>query len=249
MFHVKHLAAPLWGAALIKSFARGLIKYGLIPLAYRLVRLYLLTVRTRVVGEDALFAHLDAGGKGIAAFWHQRFFCLLGYAHRLGKYAPSAIISQSRDGDLLAQVVTLCNLRPIRGSSSKGGKQALKAILMDLKLNPFAAHALDGPQGPQWVVKPGLVAMAQRSQAPVIPLYVSMDRAWALRSWDRLLIPKPFCRLLVYWGRPIVVAAELNPDQFEATRAELEGLMKSRQLELDEAWRAGKGVISHDNGR
>lgn len=234
---------------MIKLRASGLMKYVLIPLAYRLVRLYLLTVRTSVVGEADLFVHLDAGGKGIAAFWHQRFFGLLGYAHRLGKYAPSGIISQSRDGDLLAQVATLCNLRPIRGSSSKGGKQALKAMIADLKDNALAGHALDGPQGPQWVVKPGVVAMAQRSRAPVFPLYVSMDRAWALRSWDRLLIPKPFSRLIVYWDRPIVVPEELDPDQFEAVRVQMEGRMKSRQQELDKSWQQRKGATFDDDRR
>ncbi len=234
---------------MIKLLARGLIKYGLIPLAYRLIRLYLLTVRTSVIGEEALFNHLNTGGKGIAAFWHQRFFGLLGYAHRLGKYAPSAIISQSRDGDLIAQAAKLCNVRPIRGSSSRGGREALKAILADLQLNPLAGHALDGPQGPRWVLKPGLVAIAQRSRAAVFPLYVSMDRAWALRSWDRFLIPKPFSRILICWDPPLTVPEELNEAQFEATRAKLEGLMKSRQQKLDTAWRAGKGAIAHDHGQ
>ncbi|MDI6726090.1 MAG: lysophospholipid acyltransferase family protein [Smithellaceae bacterium] len=235
---------------MIKRLVRATIRYGLIPVVYWIIRLYLWTVKVTIVGEDALFAHLDGGGKGIIGVWHQRIFGALSFMHRMGRYSPSAIVSQSRDGDLIARVFEICHIRPFRGSSSRGGRQAYQEILADLALHPLAAHALDGPQGPRWVVKPGLVAIARASQAPVIPVYISINRAWALRSWDRQLIPKPFSRIIIYWDRPIEVPEKLDEVEFEAARAALEGLMKNRQQALDDACRSGKkGVIFHDEGR
>ncbi len=140
-----------------------------IPLAYYLIRFYLSLVRIRVVNEDALLNHLKNGGKAIGAFWHQRFFGAIGYAKKFSTLAPSVIISQSRDGEMIAQIALRLGFRPVRGSSSHGGMQALAAIIKDLALNHIAIHALDGPQGPKGVVKPGLIRMAQRSRAAIFP--------------------------------------------------------------------------------
>jgi len=95
-------------------------------------------MRIRVDREQVLLNHLQQGGKAIVAFWHQRFFGAIGYAKKFRSLAPSAIISKSRDGELIARVAMRLGIRPVRGSSSRGGKDALAAMVADLSLHPGA---------------------------------------------------------------------------------------------------------------
>jgi len=207
-----------------------------IPLVYYLIRFYLSLVRIRVVNEDALLNHLKNGGKAIAAIWHQRFFGAIGYAKKFSFLAPSAIISQSRDGELIARVAMRLGIRPVRGSSSRGGKEALAAIVEDLVSNPIAIHAVDGPQGPKGFVKAGLIRMAQLSRAAIFPVYISVNRAWITRSWDRFLIPKPFSRILIRWGDPIFVPENLDSEAFEVVRLDIENKMIQGHAQDDRNW-------------
>ena len=205
-----------------------------VSLLYHIIRFYLSTSRLSVVNEHVLIDHLNSGGKAVAAFWHQRFFGVIGYVKKFSVYAPSAIISRSADGEIIAQLALRLGFRPIRGSSSRGGRQALSAIVDDLALNQVAAHAVDGPQGPKGVVKAGLIKMAQLSGAAIIPVYVSMNRAWRFNSWDRFLIPKPFSRIVLEWGDPIFVPQEMDPDAFENFRLDVERKMEEGYTKVDQ---------------
>jgi lysophospholipid acyltransferase (LPLAT)-like uncharacterized protein len=193
-----------------------------VPTAYGVIRFYLSLVRIRVDQEHLFFNHLQQGGKAIVAFWHQRFFGAIGYAKKFRALAPSAIISKSRDGELIARVAMRLGIRPVRGSSSREGKEALAAMVADLSIHPAAIHAVDGPQGPKGTVKAGVIRMAQLSQAAIFPLYISLEQAWVTRSWDRFLIPKPFSRILIRWDDPIFVPKTMDPESFEAARLRLE---------------------------
>lgn len=214
---------------MIKSLSRIAVRYALIPMVHWIVRLYLCLIRISWVNEEGLRDHLRKGGKAIAALWHQRIFPVITYAQRFSEFAPAAMISQSRDGEIIADVARRLNFRPVRGSSSRGGREALAAIIRDLAEHPFAVHAVDGPQGPRGVVKAGLISMAKLSGAPIFPLYISADRAWVLRSWDRFIIPKPFSRVVIRWDGPIHVPAELDEAAFEALRREIEQRMRENQ--------------------
>lgn len=214
---------------MIKYLSRFALKYGLIPFAYYLVRGYLFLIRIRAVNEDMTLQYLKSGQKMIVAIWHQRIIPVVDYARRFSVYAPSAMISQSRDGDIIAGVVSLLNFRPVRGSSSRGGKEALADMIADLAENQMAVHAVDGPQGPRGVVKPGLIVMAQSTGVPIVPVYISVDRAWVLNSWDRTLIPKPFSTVTVRWDKPISVPEHLNEEAFESTRKQIEKHLKENQ--------------------
>lgn len=197
----------------------------LIPAAYWLIRFYLSVIRIKVINEEAIILHMEKGGKAIISIWHQRFFGVIGYAKKFSSYEPSAIISQSRDGELIAQVAMRLGFRPIRGSSSRGGREALAAIVKDLAENPAAVHGVDGPRGPKGVVKAGLIRMAQLSRAAIFPVYISVDRAWILKSWDCFLIPKPFSRMLIHWDHPITVPAVMSREKFEEARLDVEHKM------------------------
>jgi len=209
-------------------------KYFLIPLGYYIVRLYVSTIRIRSHNEESFRTHMERGGKAIIALWHQRFFGVIGYAKKFSVFKPSAIISKSQDGDLIAQVASRLGYRPIRGSNSRGGREALAAMVEDLTVNPMAIHAVDGPTGPATVVKAGLIRMSQLSGAPIVPVYISVDRAWMLNSWDHFLIPKPFSRVLVHWDNPIPVPEEINSRAFETLRLKVEKRMIRGHAECDE---------------
>ena len=225
---------------MIKHLSRFALKYGLLPFAYYLCRLYFSLIRIRIVNEAPVLNRLKSGQKVIGAIWHQRIMLALGYAKKFRAYRPAVMISQSRDGDMIADVYSRFNFRPVRGSSSRGGKGALAVMIEDLSQNPFAVHVLDGPRGPKGVVKPGLVVMAQLSGVPIFPAYLSVNKAWVLNSWDRTLIPKPFSTITVRWGDPIVVPQDIDNDTFESTRKQIEQHMKENQNKDDaeKGWRA-----------
>jgi lysophospholipid acyltransferase (LPLAT)-like uncharacterized protein len=222
---------------MIKPLSRFAIKFGLIPLAHYVIRLYLSLMRITVVNEkdeEMVINRLECDQKMIAAIWHQRIFIAMRYARRLSRFSPSVMISQSRDGEMIADIYSRFHFRPVRGSNSRGGKEALSAIIKDLDRRPFAVHVLDGPRGPRSVVKPGLIVMAQSSGAPIFPFYITVDRAWVLNSWDRTLIPKPFSRIFVRWGAPFYVPEHLDETAFEATRKKFEQHMKENQTRDDQ---------------
>jgi lysophospholipid acyltransferase (LPLAT)-like uncharacterized protein len=218
---------------MIKYLSRIALKYGLIPFAYYLVRAYLFLIRVRAVNEEMTLQYLKSGRKMIVAIWHQRIIPVVGYARKFSVYAPSAMISKSRDGDIIAGVASLLNFRPVRGSSSRGGKEALADMIADLAEHQVAVHALDGPRGPRGVVKPGLIVMAQSTGVPIVPVYISVNRAWVLNSWDRTLIPKPFSIVTVRWDKPISVPEHLTAEAFESMRKQIEQYMKENQTRDD----------------
>jgi lysophospholipid acyltransferase (LPLAT)-like uncharacterized protein len=217
---------------MIKHLSRLAIRFGLISLLHYVIRMYLLMIRITVVNETdekKVIDRLEKGQKMIAAIWHQRIFVVMGYARRFSRFSPSVMISQSRDGDMIAAVYRRFHFRPVRGSSSRGGKEALAAMISDLEQNLLAVQVLDGPRGPRGIVKPGLLVMAQSTGAPIYPVYISVDRAWVLNSWDRTLIPKPFSRISVRWGAPFIVQKEMDEVRFENMRKQIEQQMKKNQ--------------------
>jgi len=224
---------------MIKQISRFAVKFGLIPLAHYAIRLYLSLMRITVVNEkdeEMVINRLDSGQKMIAAIWHQRIFIVMGYARKFSRFFPSVMISQSRDGEMIADIYSRFHFRPVRGSSSRGGKEALSAMIKDLEQNLFAVQVLDGPRGPRGVVRPGLILMSQSSGSPIFPFYITVDRAWVLNSWDRTLIPKPFSRIFVRWGTPFYVPEHLDDAGFENTRKQIEQHMKENQTRDDQAF-------------
>jgi len=218
---------------MIKGLSKIVIKYGLIPAIYAIIRLYFCLIRIRFINENRILDYLHHGGKGIAAIWHQRIPLVLTYARRFGEFAPLVMVSQSRDGDMIAEVCRLLNFRPVRGSSSRGGREALAAIVAEFATQQAAVHAVDGPQGPRGIIKPGLIRMAQLSGASIAPLTVSVNRAWVLKSWDRCLIPKPFSTIFVRWDELLPVPHSMDDAAFETLRREIEKRMRENQMEDD----------------
>jgi lysophospholipid acyltransferase (LPLAT)-like uncharacterized protein len=193
---------------------------------YLAVRLYLCTLRLKVVNEQSWIRHLTAGGRVLLCTWHQQFFAAIGHFRHYRRFQPAIMISRSRDGGIVASVAKRVGWVVVRGSSSSGGRAALTQLIARLDRQPLAAHILDGPKGPAGTVKPGVIRLAQAGRAATVPFTVRADRAWYFNSWDRFMLPKPFARVELRFGELI---PPLPPDAgtgFETRRRYLEALMR-----------------------
>ena len=190
------------------------------------LRIYFMTFRFTWRNETTWLNHLKHGGNVLLCCWHQQFLPIMGYLYRHRGWSPSVMISQSNDGDIGAGLSQRTGWQPVRGSSSKGGFRALKTIIRELRRSRLAAHIVDGPRGPAGVVKSGAIMLAQAAQAIVVPVYLSADRAWYFKSWDRFMLPKPFARLTVQFGEPVYVADARGKADMEDRRRRLESAMR-----------------------
>lgn len=197
-----------------------------ITLLYRLNRTYSATLRLRIENEAAWLNHLDQGGKVLLCAWHQQFFSAIRHFQAYGKYRPGIMISRSKDGSMIAGVARRSGWYPVRGSSSRGGKAALKEMINHLERFRLAGHIVDGPRGPAGEVKAGVIRMAQAAGAVIVPFYVSADRCWLFNSWDRFLVPKPFSRVTLRFDTPIRLEDDMDNGGFERQRRRLEAIMR-----------------------
>jgi len=203
--------------------------------AYHLLRLYAKTIRLTYEGDGPVLGYLREGHRVLFACWHQRFF---GGFYFPGRYQlkPCIMISRSRDGDFIAAVVELMDWVPVRGSSSSGGRGALREMSERLVEQAVGAHIVDGPTGPPRTIKPGLLSIARNAGAAVCPAYVVYEKYWIVSSWDRFMVPKPFSRVLIRFGELFSVPDEMDSSTFESLRLRIEKKMISEYETLDRYW-------------
>ena len=125
------------------------------------------------------------------------------------------LVSQSKDGEYISQVIHRLGMGTVRGSSSRGGVRALLQMAKLGRDGHSLAVTPDGPRGPRHVVQPGLLSIAARSGLPIVPLTSGARSAWRLGSWDRFEIPKPFTRLRVITGKPISIPSTASGELLE----------------------------------
>lgn len=129
------------------------------------------------------------------------------------------LTSRSRDGWMVTRYVHMFKRSTIRGGSSKGAESALRQMARRLKQGYGVIISVDGPRGPEGVPKIGVIAIAAMSGSPIIPCAVRANSVWRFsKSWDRMMIAKPFARVEMHWGEPIVVPAEATREEMEAQR-------------------------------
>ncbi len=192
---------------------------------YHFIRLYALTFILRVENEEQWMDYFKNGGRVLLCTWHQQFFSAIRYFKKYQSYEPALIISRSADGDMVARVAKLSGWFPVRGSSSKGGKIALRKLVTLLKKTGLAGHIMDGPRGPFGKVKAGAVRIALDAEAAIVPFYISSNRSWFFNSWDRFFIPKPFARVTLKFGNMIHLYRPASARDFEAQRQKIEDIM------------------------
>lgn len=198
---------------------------------YYLVQIYSMTLRLRIVNEEKWQSLLKSNKTILLCAWHQQFFSAIRHFRTYSKFNPGIMISQSRDGQLIAGVAKKTGWHTARGSSSKGGKTAMEAMIRHLTKYRFGAHVLDGPTGPIGKVKAGAIKMAQDTNALVVPCYITPEKAWFFNSWDRFMLPKPFSKVTLTFGDTIQFIKDDNNlkvtrrKNFEAQRMHLETTM------------------------
>ena len=203
-------------------------------LAWAFVTLWSRTINVRIVNRD-IRDRLEAEGKQcIYTFWHGSLFLML-HAHR--NAAVTILASESRDGEIMAQLLRRFGFEVVRGSTKRNGHRALFGLASRLRRGRSVAIAIDGPRGPAHEVKPGTLFLAGKLNVPIVPIVVSAKHAAVLEgTWDKLMVPAPFTRGVIVYGEPIVVDG-VSDEAIESGRAKLIAAMRRLTLEAQE--RAG----------
>ena len=174
-------------------------------LAGAVLALHRATLRTRRVHFDR-YLELKARGVPILfALWHGRMFLSI-QAHRHEGIVTMA--SRSKDGEIIARWLERNGYLVVRGSTTRGGSEALRQMVRRVRAGTAAALTVDGPTGPPRVVQPGIVHVARLTGAWILPITFSSDRPRFLASWDRYLVPLPFSENVVLYGEPFPIAKE-----------------------------------------
>jgi lysophospholipid acyltransferase (LPLAT)-like uncharacterized protein len=160
----------------------------------------------------------EFAGRYIYAFWHEH---ILLPAFQYGRADIQVLISRHADGQLIAEVCERLGFRLARGSSTRGGVDALRQMLKASETSHVAITP-DGPRGPRRRVQPGLIYLAARTGLPVVPMGVGYDRPWRLKSWDRFAVPRPGSRAVLVTGEPISVPADADRGTLDHYRALVE---------------------------
>ncbi len=192
---------------------------------YYFIQIYSMTLRLRVVNEAKWQNLLGQNKPVLLCAWHQQFFAAIRYFRTYSKFNPGIMISQSKDGELIAGVANKTGWHTARGSSTRGGKNAMDAMISHIKKYGLGAHILDGPTGPMGKVKAGVIKIAQETDAHVVPFYITPKKTWFFNSWDKFMLPKPFSKLTLTFGDIIQFKKTENSKQFEDQRLLLEKTM------------------------
>jgi lysophospholipid acyltransferase (LPLAT)-like uncharacterized protein len=146
------------------------------------------------------------------------------------------MISQSRDGEMIARVAKKFGWEPVRGSSTRGGVAALRRLRSLASQGYNFAHIVDGPKGPFGTVKPGLLHLSRMVGKPIVPAITSAEKRWVFNSWDRFMVPKPFSRILIRFGDPVQIPPKIDPEAFEQKRLLMENCLKKLYEDTDRIW-------------
>ncbi len=177
------------------------------------------TLSIRMIGEERLERAREAGGRVLYAFWHEGLLVAT-YAFR--RQGIRVLVSQHRDGELIARAIECMGYGTIRGSSTRGGTRALFRMAAAGAAGDDLGVTVDGPRGPRLQVKPGTLFIAGRSGLPIVPFAVASRHPFVLSSWDRFMIPRPFSTAAIAFGEPLQVPGDAPVERLEPYRSELQ---------------------------
>ena len=200
--------------------ARCLIAFG-----YRLLQVWARTLRFEIEDRAGVIG-TPPNERYIGALWHNRLLLL---PFVIKRYLPvrrgAALISASRDGAILADLVERFDFEVVRGSSSRQGASAMRQLADIIASGQDVVITPDGPRGPAYELGQGIVFLAQQSGAAVVPINMEYASCWRVKSWDRFILPRPFSTVRVIFGPPHRVAPTSNEEEFERERQRLQEAM------------------------
>lgn len=197
----------------------------LIAVGFRLLQLWARTLRYEI--DDRLgVVGKPINENYIAALWHNRLLLISYVLKRFTPHRPGAgLISASRDGDLVTDLTERFGFDVVRGSSSRLGASAILELTAVLASGRDVLITPDGPRGPAYDLGPGIIFLAQKSGAAVVPINMEYSAYWRVKSWDKFILPRPFSKVRVIFGQPHHVKSTRTPDEFEAERLRLQNAM------------------------
>ncbi|MDX2168897.1 MAG: lysophospholipid acyltransferase family protein [Deltaproteobacteria bacterium] len=202
------------------------------PLLFLLRR----SLRVEYVGDADLRARWARNERAVLACWHNRLLIL----PVLGEEAPMCImVSQHRDGEMATQLLGAWGVTTVRGSATRGAVGGFLRLVDAFRHGNNMMVFPDGPRGPRYVAKPGVIHLAKAVAAPIYPVAYATTRAWRLKSWDRLIVPKPFGRIRVAVGAPLSVPQDASSEQLTGLVTELQ----ARLVQLSESVEAEMGMV------
>jgi lysophospholipid acyltransferase (LPLAT)-like uncharacterized protein len=189
------------------------------------------TCRWQVIGGDIPRRFWDSGKPFILCFWHGRILMI---PYCWDRSVPvHMLISQHRDGRIIAGAVKGFGINAIAGSSSRGGGAALRAMLRKLRSGQCVGITPDGPRGPLMRASVGVVNLARLAGVPIVPVAYSASRRRVLSSWDRFVLALPLGRVAFVWGEPVTVPADADGAALEAARKQVEDRLNAITRKAD----------------
>jgi len=203
------------------------IGYSLLPFV---INVLCRTVRIKIVNENVINDLSEKNRKFVAAFWHGKMLIPWYY---FGKHNFSALVSTSKDGEILTRVLERWNYKVVRGSSHIGGKQALE-LMREMIANGFSvAITPDGPTGPPHQMKAGAVVLAKKTNVPLLLAAVCYRKKMVFNSWDKFELPLPLSKVFVMISEPIFVKSNLTFDETNVLLKQAEKQLINLQKEVD----------------
>ena len=193
------------------------------------------TCRIEVRGAERVQPFLDGERPVIYIFWHRHIFVNI---YKFKNTGASPLISMSQDGELVAQVAEEFGMRPVRGSSSRGGARAFLEMVNAIRHRTGNREILitaDGPKGPARQLKDGAVVLAQKTGAVLVPIAWHASRVKVFeKSWDQFMIPKPFGKILFQYGEPATIGTRIGKDEVCRQRESLEARLNHLEQETQQ---------------
>ena len=202
------------------------------PAVYLFLTLLRATVRIEHKNKGEVDRLLTQREGVLVCFWHSRLLAMP-FACDWSQVTAKVLISLHRDGEFIARVIRYFGIGTVRGSQTKGAVSSVREILAELKRGTAVAITPDGPKGPRCQIKQGVIEIARISQKPIIPVVYSASRKHVFSSWDRFVLPYPFCRILFLWGDPLHIPRDTDAEGIEAFRLEVEHRLNDLTVEAD----------------
>jgi lysophospholipid acyltransferase (LPLAT)-like uncharacterized protein len=204
-------------------------------LFYLLFRFLSLTYRYKIIGAEhwkkAKSLHPE-GGMNLGC-WHENAFSAIA-SHMFTPMLP--LISSSQDGDLVAFLTRRIGFFPVRGSSTRGGKDARDILLEQMNQGNYSAIMVDGPKGPKREVKAGIVDIARKTEIPILAVGGRGNREWVFqKSWDQTRIPKPFAKVVIAYGAPISVPKGAEGDDFAVYQQQFQKELNDLEVRMEKS--------------
>jgi lysophospholipid acyltransferase (LPLAT)-like uncharacterized protein len=197
-----------------------------------IIRLHHGACKFTILGKEHEDAALISRGPTLITCWHFAFPTVI---YRFRGHNALVMVSRSRDGEWAARVVQHLGFRCFRGSPGKGGSTALKQLISNIKGTPGGGFIADGSQGPPRIAQKGILLLARYSGAPLMPVSVAADPCWHFPSWDRTVLAKPFSKIVMAFGQPMLIERDITAVELEEARLNLETRLNHLTEQAEEA--------------